>query len=81
MNVEGFNAKGLPVTEIGIGGMMCGHCEMMVKKVLEGLDGIEEARTSHTENKALTACSKPLDEAAVRRAVEEAGYEFLYLKA
>ena len=30
-----------------IEGMMCGHCEARVKKVLEALDGVEQAEVSH----------------------------------
>lgn len=30
-----------------ITGMMCGHCEMAVKKALEAVDGVESADVSH----------------------------------
>ncbi|MBQ9282025.1 MAG: metal-transporting ATPase [Treponema sp.] len=53
--------------KISINGMMCEHCEMHVKKALEALDFVEIAKAS-------------LDEEAVKKAVEDAGYEFVEVK-
>ena len=38
-----------------IEGMMCGHCEARVKKVLEALDGVEQAEVSHEAGTAVGA--------------------------
>ena len=57
-------------------GMMCAHCEAHVKKALEAIDGIESAVASHEENLVTITASGDVDVAAVKAAVEEAGYEF-----
>ncbi|MCR5673643.1 MAG: heavy metal translocating P-type ATPase [Lachnospiraceae bacterium] len=62
--------------KIKVNGMMCGHCEMHVKKALEAIDGIDSADASHEENLVTITSSKDVDEAAIRAAVEEAGYEY-----
>ncbi|RKM60335.1 heavy metal translocating P-type ATPase [Butyrivibrio sp. CB08] len=62
--------------KIKVNGMMCGHCEMHVKKALEAIEGIESATASHEENQVTIATSADVDEAAIKAAVEEAGYEY-----
>lgn len=60
--------------EIKIEGMMCGHCEATVKKVLEAIDGVESATASHEENKAVVTLSKDVPDAVLDKAVIDAGY-------
>ena len=60
--------------EIKIEGMMCGHCEATVKKVLEAIDGVESATASHEENKAVVTLSKDVPNAVLDKAVIDAGY-------
>ena len=43
-----------------IEGMMCGHCEARVKKVLEALDGVEQAEVSHETGTAVVEMQKRL---------------------
>ena len=56
--------------------MMCEHCEAHVKKALEAIDGIESAIASHEENLVTITNTKDIDEALLKSAVEEAGYEY-----
>ena len=56
--------------------MMCEHCEAHVKKALEAIDGIETAVASHEENMVTITNSKDVDEALIKEAVTEAGYEY-----
>ncbi len=65
--------------KIKVNGMMCGHCEMHVKKALEAIDGIDSVVASHEENLVTITNSKDVDEAAIKAAVEEAGYEYVGL--
>ena len=60
---------------IEIKGMMCGHCEAHVKKALEALDGIASAEASHEKGTAIVQLSGSVDDAALKKAVEEEGYE------
>ena len=62
--------------KIKVNGMMCGHCEAHVKKALEAIEGIESASASHEENLVTITKSGDVDEAVIKAAVEEAGYEY-----
>ncbi|MBQ6967393.1 MAG: heavy metal translocating P-type ATPase, partial [Lachnospiraceae bacterium] len=62
--------------KIKVNGMMCGHCEMHVKKALEAIEGIDSAVASHEENLVTITNTKDIDEAAIKAAIEEAGYEY-----
>lgn len=62
--------------KIRVNGMMCGHCEAHVKKALEAIEGIESVAASHEENLVTITNSGDIDEAAIKAAVEEAGYEY-----
>jgi len=62
---------------IGINGMMCAHCEARMKKALEEVDGVVSAVTSHEKNNAVLELSKDVPEEALRRAVTDAGYEYV----
>ncbi len=62
---------------IGIQGMKCMHCEARAKKALEAVDGVLSAAPSHETNQAVLELSKDVPEAALKKAVEEAGYEFI----
>ena len=60
---------------IEIKGMMCGHCEAHVKKALEALEGVASAEASHEKGTAVVQLSGSVDDAALKMAVEEEGYE------
>jgi Cu2+-exporting ATPase len=62
--------------KIKVNGMMCAHCEAHVKKALEAIEGIESAVASHEENLVTITNSKDVDEALIKAAIEEAGYEY-----
>ncbi|SDB90225.1 Copper chaperone CopZ [Sanguibacter gelidistatuariae] len=66
------------VTTLGIAGMTCGHCVSSVTNELETVDGVEhvsvELRTGAVSDVTVLS-HEPLDEAALRAAVVEAGYE------
>lgn len=60
---------------IKIEGMMCGHCEAHVRKALEALPQVESAVASHTDGTAVVTLREPIDDAALRQAVEAADYK------
>ena len=62
--------------KIKVNGMMCAHCEAHVKKALEAIDGIESAVASHEEKLVTITNSKDVDEALIKAAVTDAGYEY-----
>lgn len=66
---------------VKIDGMMCNHCEMHVKKALEALDGVESAEASHEQKQAVLKLSREVPQDEIRKAVEDAGYEFKGISA
>ncbi len=62
------------VKTMKIEGMMCGHCEAAVKKALEAIDGVASAEVSHTAGTAVVTLSKPVENAVLRKAVEDKDY-------
>jgi copper chaperone CopZ len=60
-----------------ISGMSCGHCESAVTREVTSIPGVTSV-TAVAQTGLLTIASEgPLDEAAVRAAVDEAGYELV----
>ena len=57
-------------------GMTCGHCESSVREEVEELDGVEYAQADRSTG-LLTVRGKEIDDAAVRAAVQAAGYAVL----
>lgn len=58
-----------------IKGMMCGHCEARVKKVLEAIDGVDEAVVSHEKGTAIVKLSAQVDDKVLKKAVEDQDYK------
>ena len=58
-----------------IEGMMCGHCEMHVKKALEALDGVKKAEVSHKTGTAVVTADKEISDDVLKQAVADQGYE------
>ena len=55
-------------------GMSCGHCEAAVVEEISALPGVEGV-TVDLETKIVEVRGEALDDAAIRAAIEEAGYE------
>ena len=63
-----------------ITGMMCGHCEMAVKKALEAVDGVESADVSHEKGTAVVTLSKEVSNDVLKKAVEDKDYTVTSIK-
>ncbi len=73
-----INMKGKDKTmtkTMSIEGMMCGHCEARVKKVLEELAGVSKAEVSHENNTAVVYFEEEVANEVLTKAVVDAGYE------
>ena len=55
-------------------GMSCGHCEAAVTKEISALAGVEGVVVD-LDSKRVEVTGSDLDDAAIRSAIEEAGYE------
>ena len=63
-----------------ITGMMCGHCEMAVKKALEAVDGVESADVSHEKGTAVVTLSKEVSNDVLKKTVEDKDYTVTNIK-
>ena len=62
---------------IKIKGMMCTHCEDHVRKSLESLPQVDSAAPSHEAGEAVLKLNADVSEADLKKAVEDAGYEYV----
>ncbi|WP_030908157.1 heavy-metal-associated domain-containing protein [Streptomyces sp. NRRL F-5126] len=56
-------------------GMSCGHCEGAVAGEISGIQGVVSVQAAADSGRVTVESEAPLDESAVRAAVDEAGYE------
>ena len=55
-------------------GMTCGHCVASVTEEISELESVQDVAVDLATGSVTVTSSQPLDPAAVRAAVEEAGY-------
>ena len=60
-----------------IEGMMCGHCEARVKKVLEALPEVEEAIVSHEAGTAEVVLAAEISDEALTKTIEDQDYKVI----
>lgn len=58
-------------------GMTCGHCEGAVSSEISEIAGVTSVKAVAATGQVTVVSDAPLDEAAVREAVDEAGYELV----
>lgn len=56
-------------------GMTCGHCVASVTEELSELPGVSDVQVVLETGAVTVSSAEPLDDSAVRAAVEEAGYQ------
>lgn len=52
----------------------CGHCAMSIREEVSEVEGVEEVAVD-LESKVVTISGRELDDASLRAAIVEAGYE------
>jgi copper chaperone CopZ len=57
-----------------VAGMTCAHCVMSVTEEIGEIDGVTDVAVDLPTGAVTITSDRPLDEAQVRAAVEEAGY-------
>ena len=58
-----------------VAGMTCGHCVSSVTEEVSEIPGVESVDVVLETGAVTITSAEPLDEGAVRAAVEEAGYQ------
>ena len=65
----------LTTASYGVDGMTCGHCVRAVTTEIGAIPGVCDVDVDLAAGTVSVASEQPLDQAAVRAAVEEAGYQ------
>ncbi|MFF3642474.1 heavy-metal-associated domain-containing protein [Streptomyces sp. NPDC002564] len=73
--------QGGVTTVYEVTGMTCGHCEGAVSEEISELAGVSSVKAVASTGRVTVVSEAPLDEAAVRAAVDEAGYELVGVQA
>jgi Cu2+-exporting ATPase len=63
-----------------IKGMMCPHCEARVKKVLEELPEVAEAKVSYKKDTAVLKLSAPVSDEVLTKVITDNGYTVVSIK-
>jgi copper chaperone len=61
-------------TTYTVPGIHCDHCKAAVTRELEAVEGVESVAVD-LESKLVSVTGSELDDAALRAAIDEAGYE------
>jgi len=56
-------------------GMTCGHCVASVTEEVQEIPGVQQVEVDLATGSLIVTSADPLDDATVRSAVEEAGYQ------
>ncbi|MEU3984161.1 heavy-metal-associated domain-containing protein [Streptomyces sp. NPDC026672] len=67
--------QGSVTTVYKVSGMSCGHCEGSVSSELSQVPGVSSVTAVASTGEVTVVSAAPLDEEAVRAAVDEAGFE------
>ncbi len=67
-------------TTLNITGMSCAHCAARVEKALQAVEGVTTVEVNHKKGTAIVTSTAPLNEDALKSAVQEAGYEVTEIK-
>jgi copper chaperone CopZ len=60
-----------------VSGMSCGHCESAIAKEVTAIPGVTSVKAVAATGLVTVASEQPVDDEAVRAAVDEAGYELI----
>lgn len=64
-------------TTLRIGGMMCGMCEAHINDAIRRNFNVKKVKSSHSKGETVIESETAPDLTALRRAIEETGYEFV----
>ncbi|MFF6995156.1 heavy-metal-associated domain-containing protein [Streptomyces sp. NPDC008313] len=74
---DAHDAQGSVTTVYKVSGMSCGHCEGAVSGEISEITGVHSVKAVAATGEVTVVSSAPLDEEAVRAAVDEAGFELV----
>ena len=62
-------------TTLLVDGMTCDHCVSAIRSAVSGLDGVTDVAVDLASGQVTVVADQAPDEAALRAAVEDAGYD------
>jgi copper chaperone len=65
------------VSEYAVTGMVCQHCVSAVTEEVGAIEGVTDVEVDLAAGRVRITSAGPLDRAAVRAAIDEAGYEMV----
>lgn len=65
------------VSEYAVTGMVCQHCVSAVTEEVGAIEGVTDVQVDLAAGRIRITSAGPLDRAAVRAAIDEAGYEMV----
>lgn len=68
-------------TIIKIEGMACGMCESHMNDAIRNVFQIKKVTSSHKDKESVVISEESLDEAEVKKVVEDSGYTFVSLSS
>ncbi|MCF2130694.1 MULTISPECIES: heavy-metal-associated domain-containing protein [unclassified Streptomyces] len=71
------DTQGSVTTVYKVSGMSCGHCEGAVSGEISEIAGVTSVQAVASTGEVTVASGAPLDDDAVRAAVDEAGFELV----
>ena len=71
------DTPGSVTTVYKVSGMSCGHCEGSVSGEISAIDGVSSVAAVASTGEVTVVSATPLDDEAVRAAVDEAGFELV----
>ncbi|MFJ3229616.1 heavy-metal-associated domain-containing protein [Streptomyces sp. NPDC086787] len=72
-----IDTAGSVTTVFKVSGMSCGHCEGSVSGEIAEIPGVGSVQAVASTGEVTVVSAAPLDEEAVRAAVDEAGFELV----
>ncbi|MBH5132153.1 heavy-metal-associated domain-containing protein [Streptomyces sp. PU10] len=77
MTAQTDTAQDSVTTVYKVSGMSCGHCEGAVSGEISEIAGVGSVQAVASTGEVTVVSEAPLDDAAVRAAVDEAGFELV----
>jgi copper ion binding protein len=76
-HVDDEGARDMTTATYTVSGMTCGHCVSSVKEEVSEVDGVQGVEVDLASGSLTVQSEQPVDVAAVRQAVVDAGYELV----
>ncbi|MEW1995041.1 heavy-metal-associated domain-containing protein [Streptomyces coelicoflavus] len=77
MSAQTDTTQGSVTAVYKVSGMSCGHCEGAVSGEISEIAGVGSVQAVAATGEVTVVSEAPLDDAAVRAAVDEAGFELV----